>query len=409
MADSLEKEIHELRSLFWSERDPDGRVFAPLADAYRRQGDLAQALELLRDGLRRHSDFAPALVVAGWVRRDRGETDAAREAFASALELDEENAEALRGIGELAAERGDGPAALEFFQRLVELEPNDLEIVARLREIEGEEKGAHQVEAEVDPVLLYEPPLVASLEASTTQEPLVAEQDELQSEEDEGPLTRTMADLYARQGLHHRALRVYRRLLEQAPDDAELMERVDAMAALVPTAPASGVADVAGERLQAEKPVGLDAGDAMLPGRPTDAEMETLARDWAEGPRETGDLSTPFAWTAQSAQPTQDPSGLPVREYFRSLLDWEPASPEQEAEDRPAVPIESLAPSVVSVASLAPEPTSAAVEPSAVAAGGPAVVPIQSLAPDIVDVATLAPDPPGSGWDESGGQIERIP
>ena len=49
MADSLENELHELRSLFWSERDPDGRVFAPLADAYRRQGDLAQALDLLRE------------------------------------------------------------------------------------------------------------------------------------------------------------------------------------------------------------------------------------------------------------------------------------------------------------------------------------------------------------------------
>ena len=409
MADSLEKEIHELRSLFWSERDPDGRVFAPLADAYRRQGDLVQALELLRDGLDRHSDFAPALVVAGWVRRDRGETDAAREAFGAALELDEENAEALRGIGELAAARGDRPVALESFQRLVDLEPDDLEILARLREIEGEEEGAPQVEAEVevDSVSSYEPPLVALSEPPTTQEPLTAEPDELRSEDDEGPLTRTMADLYVRQGLHHRALRVYCHLLEQAPDDAGLRERVDAMAALVPTAPASGAADVEGARPQAEKPVGLDPGGALAPRRPTDAEMETLARDWAEGPRETGDLSTPFAWTVQPAQPAQAPSGPPVREYFRTILDWEPSTPKHEADDRLVVPVESLAPSVVPIASLAPESTLAAVAPAEAAVGDPVVVPIDALAPDVVDVATLAPDPPGSGGDESGSQIER--
>ena len=407
MADSLEKEIHELRTLLGSERDPDGRVFAPLADAYRRQGDLVQALELLRDGLGRHSDFAPALVVAGWVRRDRGEADAAREAFGAALELDEENAEALRGIGEFAAARGDRATALESFQRLIDLEPDDLEIVARLHEIEGDEEGAPQAEAEADSVPSYEPPPVELSEPPATKEPITAEPDEVRSEDDEGPLTRTMADLYARQGLHHRALRVYRHLLEQVPDEAGLRERIDAMAALVSTAPAADAADVDGALPQAEKPAGLDTGGVPTPRRPTDAEMETLAQDWAEGPRETGDLSTPFAWTVQHAQPAQAPSGLPVREYFRTLLDWEPAAPKQEAEERLVVPIESLAPSAMPIASLAPEPTLEAGAPAEATVAGREVVPIDALAPDVVDIATLAPDPPGSGSDESGSQIKR--
>lgn len=374
MADSLEKEIRELRSLFWSERDPGGRVFAPLADACRRQGDLVQALELLREGLDRHSDFAPALVVAGWVRRDRGEADAACEAFGAALELDEENAEALRGIGELAAARGDRLAALDFFQRLVDLEPDNLEIVARLRDIKGEDKGAPQVEVEVeaDPVPSYERPLVAPSEPPATDGPHTAESDEFGSEEDEGPLTRTMADLYARQGLGHRALRVYRHLLGQAPDDAGLRERVDAMVALVPTARASRVPDT---------------GGVTTPRRPAAAEIETLAQDWDEGPCETGDT-----WTVQPAQPTRSPSGVPVREYFRTLLDWEPAAPEQEAEDLQVVPIESLSPSVVPVASLAPEPTPTEVTPVSAAVEARVVVVTDALAPDVVDISELAPE-----------------
>lgn len=353
MADSLEKEIRELRTLFRSERDPDGRVFTPLADAYRRQGDLVQALELLRDGLDRHSDFAPALVVAGWVRRDRGEVDAAREAFGAALELDEENAEALRGIGELAAARGDRAAAMESFQKLVDLEPYDLDIVARLREVEREGKSARQVE--VDSVPPADPSLVALSEPPATGEPITADPDEVRGDDDECLLTRTMADLYARQGLHDRALRICRHLLEQAPDDAGLRERVDAMAALVSTASVSGADAADGALPQAEEPVGLDTGGVPTPCRPTDAEMETLAEDWADGPHETGDLSTPFAWMAQHAQSAQVPSGIPVREYFRTLLDWEPAAPEQEAEERLVVPIESLAPDVVDIVTLAPD------------------------------------------------------
>jgi tetratricopeptide (TPR) repeat protein len=136
VVDSVEEEIRELRTLFWSERDPEGRAFAPLADAYRRQGDLGQALELLEDGLGRHSSFAPGHIVAAWVRRDRGEAEEADREFGLALALDEENAEALRGLGELAAGRGDHESAAAHYQKLIELEPGDLEIVARLREIE---------------------------------------------------------------------------------------------------------------------------------------------------------------------------------------------------------------------------------------------------------------------------------
>jgi hypothetical protein len=223
----------------------------------------------------------------------------------------------------------------------------------------------------------YEAPPVAPSQLPAPDEPHTADPDERGNEEDDGPLTRTMADLYARQGLHRRALRVYRLLLEQAPDDAGLRERVEAMVALVSTASASVVADT---------------GGVTTSGRPTDAEMETLAQDWAEGPRETGDLSTPFAWTVQPAQPSRAPSGLPVREYFRTLLDWEPAAPEQEAEDRQVVPIESLAPAVVPVSSLAPGPTGAEVAPVAATVEDPVVVAIETLAPDVVDIAALAPE-----------------
>ena len=50
MTEALEQEIRTLRALQSSERDPEGRVFAPLADAYRRAGRIPEAVQLLNEG-----------------------------------------------------------------------------------------------------------------------------------------------------------------------------------------------------------------------------------------------------------------------------------------------------------------------------------------------------------------------
>ncbi|HIF21688.1 MAG TPA: tetratricopeptide repeat protein [Gemmatimonadetes bacterium] len=88
MTESLEGEIRILRSLFWSDRDPDGRGFAQLADAYRRDGDPKQAFELLGDGLDRQPDFSPGHVVATRLYLEQGLFSEAEISARRALDLD---------------------------------------------------------------------------------------------------------------------------------------------------------------------------------------------------------------------------------------------------------------------------------------------------------------------------------
>jgi len=45
--------------------NPDGRYFAPLADAYRKAGQVDRALELVRAGLEKHADYLSAHIVLG--------------------------------------------------------------------------------------------------------------------------------------------------------------------------------------------------------------------------------------------------------------------------------------------------------------------------------------------------------
>lgn len=110
MDQSLEREIRGLYSCFHSSDDPQGRSFVPLADAYRRAGDLQRARLLLEEGLRRHPDFSSAHVVAMRIARDVSDHAGALAATRRVLELDPGNLEAQRvlaAVGPLATDARD--------------------------------------------------------------------------------------------------------------------------------------------------------------------------------------------------------------------------------------------------------------------------------------------------------------
>gem|GEM_PF-882819 len=106
---SLDREIRRLYSSFHSPEDRQGRSFVPLADAYRRAGDLLRARLLLEEGLRRHPGFSSAHVVAMRIARDVSDHAGALAATRRVLELDPDNVEArqvLAMVGPLAEDAG---------------------------------------------------------------------------------------------------------------------------------------------------------------------------------------------------------------------------------------------------------------------------------------------------------------
>ena len=124
MVPSIEQEIRDLHELFGSSRDPEGRAFVPLADAYRRAGDPSRALGLLTDGMERHPDLPSALLVEGLVRLDLSDPSAAEAAFARVLELDPDNARALVELGRLrSADEVADEESDALIQRGIALDP----------------------------------------------------------------------------------------------------------------------------------------------------------------------------------------------------------------------------------------------------------------------------------------------
>lgn len=105
--------------------NPDSLVFARLADLHRKAGDPERALEVLREGLRHHPDYASGHLVRGRCLRALGDREEAREAFRRVLELDGRNLVAHRSLAELARERGDRPQARRYLQELLEVDPGN--------------------------------------------------------------------------------------------------------------------------------------------------------------------------------------------------------------------------------------------------------------------------------------------
>src|SRR5581483_6629194 len=132
-------EIAKLESR-WRD-NPQGLTFAPLAEAYRKQGDPVRALEILLPGLERHPDYIPANIVLGRCHWDLDALEAAEQAFAHVLELDGENVIALKARADIAERRGRYDEAERWVEKLLTVDRSNDEAreqLARLREIRRE-------------------------------------------------------------------------------------------------------------------------------------------------------------------------------------------------------------------------------------------------------------------------------
>ncbi len=139
MSEALDLEIRTLQSIFWSERDPDGLAFAPLADAFLKKGEIREAFDLVSDGTSRLPDFATGHVVATRLYHSQGLTAEAELAARRTLELDPGNVVALSTLQEILddVEASDEVASLR--SALVEVDPDSDEARAVAHLVSTEE------------------------------------------------------------------------------------------------------------------------------------------------------------------------------------------------------------------------------------------------------------------------------
>jgi Tetratricopeptide repeat len=132
----MDYRIEQLRYLL--REDPSSRIFYQLGELLRREGEAAQAVEVLRSGLDRHPRYVAAWVSLGRSQKDLRALEEAKAAFESALELDRENPVAARLLGETAVEREDWLGAVKALKLSRALSGADEGLDAQIAMVEAE-------------------------------------------------------------------------------------------------------------------------------------------------------------------------------------------------------------------------------------------------------------------------------
>ena len=133
-------EIAKLESRWRENRQ--GLSFAPLAEAYRKMGDPARALEVLGEGLAVNPNYIPASIVLGRCHLDLGDDPNAETAFRHVLDLDNENVIALRSLADIAQRGGRIGAARELLQSLLVIDRGNEDARAQLASLELADESA---------------------------------------------------------------------------------------------------------------------------------------------------------------------------------------------------------------------------------------------------------------------------
>jgi tetratricopeptide (TPR) repeat protein len=124
--------IDELTKKF--EENPR-RYFAPLANEYRKAGQLDQAIAICQQHLAEQPTHMSGHIVFGQALFEAGQFDEAQRVFTAALALDPENLIALRHLGDIARTSGDTAQAGAWYQRVLDADPRNDEIAELVREM----------------------------------------------------------------------------------------------------------------------------------------------------------------------------------------------------------------------------------------------------------------------------------
>ncbi len=200
--DTFTSEINELKKKL--DENPDSLVFAPLADAHRKQGNIEEALDICKKGLEKHPSYTSARVVLGRIFQEKGKTDEAVSEFKKVLEVDSENLMAHSLLGSIFMVKNDYQAAIEEYQKILTLNPDDEETQTSLKQ--------------------------AIEKAAGDQKPVPIPKDNSANEKKtnikESTASLTIADLYLKQGHFDKAIEVFQELLGDDPQNLMLRQKL---------------------------------------------------------------------------------------------------------------------------------------------------------------------------------------
>jgi tetratricopeptide (TPR) repeat protein len=115
--------------------DPKSKVFAQLADSYRRIGMDDEAIETCKRGIEHNPDFVTGHLVLGRCYLSKKMYALAVEAFQEVLRKNPQNLSGYKLLATAYEEQGQNSEAIKYYQRILDLEPGQTEIGEQIEKL----------------------------------------------------------------------------------------------------------------------------------------------------------------------------------------------------------------------------------------------------------------------------------
>ncbi len=208
---SLSQEILKLTDKLT--KDPESKLFVPLAEEYMKSQMLDEAVMVLMDGLKNHPHFLTARVTLGKVYLEKGKIAEAKAQFEQVMAANPDNLFAHRKLARIYKDEGQVERAGKSCQTVLSQNPKDAEMKSLMEELNRLSQKPVEVQVVVPPALQERPSA------------LVGEAEEMATE--------ALADLYIKQGYYEKGIEVYQRLIAEDPSNTALQRKWEETEVLV--------------------------------------------------------------------------------------------------------------------------------------------------------------------------------
>jgi tetratricopeptide (TPR) repeat protein len=256
------------------DKDPNSKLFVPLAEEYKKEGMLEDAIDALTKGLERHPNYMSARVSLGKIYLEKGMLSEAGVEFQKVVSAIPDNLYAHKKLAEIYRALSEREKAITEFRQVLKLNPTDEDAANSLAILEGKFTIQPEVTKMVKAMMKEETPsevpvsepLKELREAPITIEEVLKEIEDkegLPEEEaitpeevfeefeepvfavgdiheapgkgvfEESRINISDADKYISQGRYAEALNVYRSLLSVEPGNVHILQRIEELRALL--------------------------------------------------------------------------------------------------------------------------------------------------------------------------------
>jgi tetratricopeptide (TPR) repeat protein len=134
----MDKETSEIAKLTGRiSQDPKSKLFVPLAEEYKKAGDLEMAIHVLLEGLKNNPDYVTARSYLGKLLLVKGDPAGAQKEFEEVVKHIPENIMAQKKLGDLYIAQNRPQDALPHYKIALSHNPSDGELASLISDLEA--------------------------------------------------------------------------------------------------------------------------------------------------------------------------------------------------------------------------------------------------------------------------------